>query len=602
MTYDALDGYVVLFGGFPITAGPTSDTWVFANDRWVNISLTAGTPPTPRYGMGMTYDALDGYVLAFGGGTAGTCGPSNAADCNDTWSFRAGKWSPLTTPVAPPPTWGMGMTYDAADGYVVLFGGSADAGTWNYSRGVWTSIAAASNATYVQPSPRHGMGMAYDAQDGYVLLFGGYGVNEVLGDTWSFVGGLWTELSPLPSPSPREAPMMTYDDPGGTVILFGGSTYLPDPSPPHQLNDTWSFAGGSWTKLTPGSAPAARGEGAIAYDVTDSCSLLFGGTEQLGTAGNQNDTWAWCNAPPLVGLSILVDPSIPLPGAVASFGASFRGGVSPFTYAWAFGDGATSASANPVHAYAAAGFYAVLLWLNDSAAHSANTTREVHVYVPLAVPGLTADPNPAFLEQPVNFSSTENGGTPPYTYHWEFGDGGTGGSLANITHVYTTNGPFQVELTVSDTPGAIVHAFVNITIQLQALVQSTTATGSAPLVVSFTGGAQGGHPPYSYSWNFGDGSPISTVQNPTHIFGSSGSYDVVLIVTDAGGNHAVRSTLVQIGGGTSMSSLALGLLTGGLGFAAGVAAMGGLSLWRRRRTKKPPREGPKVESSEQGVR
>src|SRR2546430_1467991 len=117
--------------------------------------------------------------------------------------------------------------------------------------------------------------------------------------------------------------------------------------------------------------------------------------------------------------------------------------------------------------------------------------------------------------------------------------------------------------------------------QLQALVQSTSATGSAPLVVSFTGGAQGGHPPYSYSWNFGDGSPISTVQNPTHIFGSSGSYDVVLTVTDAGGNHAVSSTLVQIGGGTSMSPLALGLLTGGLGFAAGVAAMGGRSEERR---------------------
>src|SRR2546430_1467990 len=192
------------------------------------------------------------------------------------------------------------------------------------------------------------MGMAYDAQDGYVLLFGGYGVNEVLGDTWSFVGGLWTELSPLPSPSPREAPMMTYDDPGGTVILFGGSTYLPDPSPPHQLNDTWSFAGGSWTELTPGSAPAARGAGAIAYDATDSCSLLFGGTEQLGTAGNQNDTGAGGNAPPLVGLSILVDPSMPLPGAVGSFGASFPGGGCPFTYARAFGRGRPHAPPHPL--------------------------------------------------------------------------------------------------------------------------------------------------------------------------------------------------------------------------------------------------------------
>lgn len=593
MTFDALDGYVVLFGGFSLTAGLTSDTWIFVDNEWINISSTAGTPPSPRYGMGMTYDASDGYVLAFGGGTISTCPPSTSTECNDTWSFQAGKWTKLAVSRAPPPTWGMGMAYDAADGYVLVVGGSPDVGTWNYTRGTWTQIASPSNSTYVQPSPRNGMGMTYDAHDGYVLLFGGYGVNEVLGDTWKFVGGVWTMLTASPSsPSPREAPMMAYDEATGTVILFGGSSYIPDPPPPHQLNDTWSFAGGAWTNITSGPSPAARGEGAMVYDSPDSCILLFGGTEQLGTAGNQNDTWAWCNAPPLVGLSVLPNPATPLPGASVAFAASFRGGVAPFVYSWAFGDGSTSASSNPMHTYSAAGYYTVRLWLNDSAGHDANATRVVHVYVPLAVPSLTASLNPAYLGQPVNFTAVETGGTPPYTYAWSFGDGGTGGNLSSITHIYTTNGPFQVELTVSDSVGAIVHASMDITIRLQALIQSTASTGSPPLVVGFTGGAQGGLPPYSYSWNFGDGTPISTVQNPSHIFESPGTYTVVLAVTDAEGNHATGSILVQIGSGPSTGLLTLELVAGGLGFGAGVAATAGLLFWRRRRDKHSSREEP----------
>lgn len=598
MTYDDSDGYVLLFGGLSISAYPMSDTWIFSNEQWINITSTAGTPPSARFGMGMTYDAADGYVLAFGGSGFGPCPGTSNDNCNDTWSFHAGSWNKLAIFPAPPATWGMGMTYDAADEYVLLFGGQPDAGTWNYSHGTWTQIADPSNSSYLQPSPREGMGMAYDALDGYVLLFGGYGNNAVLGDTWKFAAGVWAPITTSPSsPSARERPMMAYDDATGSVLLFGGFTYFPDPEPYGPLNDTWSFRGGTWTNITSGFSPRARGEGMMVYDLADSCVLLFGGMEQLGQAGNQNDTWSWCAAPPLVGLSIVVAPTMPLPGVAAAFAASVRGGVTPFTYAWNFGDGSTSTSAAPQHAYTSAGYYAVHLWLNDSAGHAEAASQLVHAYVPLAAPGLAASPNPAVLGQPVNFTSAEGGGTPPYTYAWDFGDGGTGGNLSNITHVYTTNGPFQTKLTVLDSVGAVVHAFLNITIQLQALTQSTTTTGSPPLQVSFTGGAQGGQPPYSYSWNFGDGTPVSTVQNPTHIFALSGTYTVVLTVADAKGNHSSSSILVQIGGAAPISALALEMLIGGAGFAAGVASTLGFLTWRRRKDRNAPREDSDTKTS-----
>ena len=50
--------------------------------------------------------------------------------------------------------------------------------------------------------------------------------------------------------------------------------------------------------------------------------------------------------------------------------------------------------------------------------------------------------------------------------------------------------------------------------------------------VNFANGTTGGKAPYSYSWNFGDGSN-STAQNPTHQYSAPDSFSVSLSVTDS---------------------------------------------------------------------
>ncbi|MDE0961370.1 MAG: PKD domain-containing protein, partial [Planctomycetota bacterium] len=47
----------------------------------------------------------------------------------------------------------------------------------------------------------------------------------------------------------------------------------------------------------------------------------------------------------------------------------------------------------------------------------------------------------------------------------------------------------------------------------------------------------------SWSWNFGDGSAISTQQNPSHTYTVAGSYDVSLTAAGPGGS----STLSRVG-------------------------------------------------------
>lgn len=50
----------------------------------------------------------------------------------------------------------------------------------------------------------------------------------------------------------------------------------------------------------------------------------------------------------------------------------------------------------------------------------------------------------------------------------------------------------------------------------------------------------------SYSWNFGDNSPLSTDQNPNHTFATTGSFGVALTVTDAAGESNTATNQVTV--------------------------------------------------------
>lgn len=79
-----------------------------------------------------------------------------------------------------------------------------------------------------------------------------------------------------------------------------------------------------------------------------------------------------------------------------------------------------------------------------------------------------------------------------------------------------------------------------------AVASATPETGAAPLVVQFSsaGSSDADGTITGYSWNFGDGSPVSTQQNPTHTYATAGNYTATLTVTD--NSNLTRSASVQI--------------------------------------------------------
>ena len=84
----------------------------------------------------------------------------------------------------------------------------------------------------------------------------------------------------------------------------------------------------------------------------------------------------------------------------------------------------------------------------------------------------------------------------------------------------------------------------NLPVEVIAIVTNLGVVGKA---IDFNGSAWLGEPPYSYKWNFGDGS-TSTQQSPTHIYDKPGKYEYNLTVTDNSGDSASYSAIIEISG------------------------------------------------------
>ena len=67
-----------------------------------------------------------------------------------------------------------------------------------------------------------------------------------------------------------------------------------------------------------------------------------------------------------------------------------------------------------------------------------------------------------------------------------------------------------------------------------AVATADPTTGQAPLLVQFSPAGSTDPDGFieSYSWNFGDGSPLSTVPNPVHTYAAGGTFNDKLTVTD----------------------------------------------------------------------
>lgn len=102
---------------------------------------------------------------------------------------------------------------------------------------------------------------------------------------------------------------------------------------------------------------------------------------------------------------------------------------------------------------------------------------------PLAVSGLAAIPVSGIAPLEVDFSAAGTGGTEPYSYSWDFGDGETN-TLQNPTHEYTSPGSYTSQVVIMDADGNTVADTVTITVNPDTACGVHAAYDAASAVLS----------------------------------------------------------------------------------------------------------------------
>ena len=290
---------------------------------------------------------------------------------------------------------------------------------------------------------------------------------------------------------------------------------------------------------------------------------------------------------------------------------------TPATYAWDFGDGATSTLQNPTHAYTTAGTHTVTLVVTNeggssTATHtvvassqpiikfvpasqtilpSGTTTYEIQMdnapnglagydlYVTLA-DGTVADitnvaypswaqmtMNPTMPADSIRLGALDTnqqiypGSTGPFT-------------LATITVRGTTAGTSAIglsNLNMDDDHGNAIDATMNpgsITVGSSsapvAAFSGTPTSGASPLAVTFTDASTSSYGAITdWYWEFGDGT-TSTVQNPPVHTYPVGIYTVKLTVTAPGGTDTETKTSYIVSGDAAPVADFTGTSTTGL--------------------------------------
>ncbi len=498
----ALDGIVVL----SFLSGVASME-LYQNGSYRAIHAT--TLPAPAYLGGLAYDAADGYLVLFGG--------YNQAGyyANQTWTFSGTTWTQLSPATSPPPMASFGMAYDPSLSEVVVVEGSSGGSpintTWLFRAGTWTPGPALPSAGL------YNMAVAYDAAASALIAVGGANsVGQGTNATWKLTATGW---SPVALASGSELP-------GGTYLL------APSPAGPGLVAyssvvaavGTWLYGNGSWTNVTAPVGPsAAETESVLATDPTDNTTLLVGGNI-LNPSGpgpvEYPVTWVLHAALDLGGRT---DP----PGATVASGrpvdliALATGGIGGYRYTWsnaaagcapATGPGGLPLPQELLCTESTVGNYSATATVVDPADPPARTTLTFSV-VPGPVVGLPAASRAgADVGQVVSFSVPIAGGVAPWTVAWTgLPAGCSGNSGPLVVCAPTAAGSSSIAATVTDASGAVaVGAALPFVVAPDPVVGAPVFGSPGPVAATDVGRwanvsvslpGTGAGGPYTYAWS-----------------------------------------------------------------------------------------------------
>ncbi len=284
----------------------------------------------------------------------------------------------------------------------------------------WTNITSAQ----IPPPEHYGGQLVWDPGDNASIWFA-IGANY----TWSWGGTPpLAGLAILATPSPAGV---------GQAVAYS-STHVGGRGP---YTFAWTFGdGGANVSSSPTHTYQSSGYFLVSLTLKDATGNSATATLSLFVDASAME-------------AIKANPDPTDVGVPVVFQAEIESGPGGLTYDWTFGDGYASSTASPVHTYQATGSYLVNVTATAPGGGQINASILIGVAPDLTTPVVTANPLTPELGQLVNLTARELAGAPPYSYSWAFGDGGVGGNMSAISHIFTTSGPFSTVVTVTDSTG-----------------------------------------------------------------------------------------------------------------------------------------------------
>ena len=130
------------------------------------------------------------------------------------------------------------------------------------------------------------------------------------------------------------------------------------------------------------------------------------------------------------------------------------------------------------------------------------------------------------------------------SWTWDFGDGSAINTTQSPSYIYPSPGTYNTLLTVLTTNGCADTATKTTIVYPRPVVQFDTSIVCKGDTVQFNNLSTIISPGtiQSYNWDFGDGSPPSASQNPSHFFNAAGTYNVKLV---AFSNMACKDSIIN---------------------------------------------------------
>jgi PGF-pre-PGF domain-containing protein len=433
----------------------------------------------------------NGSIILMGGSN------SDGSGLNDVWQSDnyGATWTQL--PDAP---WGARYDHSSVvlpDGSIVLMGRNGDNDVWrsdNYGV-TWTRVAE-----HAEWSNRQGH-TSVAMPDGSIVLMGGYD-NNPRNDVWRSTdnGTTWTQVTEHAG-WPARHHHTSVAMPDGSIVIMGGLG---------GTNEVWRLETAGSNTRNPTHTYTEPGTYTVTLQAYNGDG--YNATRQIG--------YITVTAAPVAPTANFT--GIPTSGTVP-FAVQFNdtSAGSPIVWNWSFGDGTwhnttDAAERNATHTYAAAGAYTVSLTASN-AVGSDTSIRTDYITVSAApvppVANFIANRTSGAAPLAIQFNDTSTGS--PTAWNWSFGDGAwhntTDAAERNVTHTYTADGTYTVNLTVDNTDGTDMLSRAGYITVSAAPTPTATPTVTPTSRPVYSGGGGGGSTGGPDGYNVGGDSAVSKV-------------------------------------------------------------------------------------------